>query len=276
MKRTLKKHLFVSVMLAMLTYSESGNAFTWATEWTQIANFIKLMDSGIKEGIMLENQAQAEITRINTLMDAEKNLVNAPADLIRSTLAVYKTQRQRTQQLLNDLNAMQTSYQQATQMLGSRMVEAQALGTNPQQYLEMEAQLAATKGGQYQTAYQRDTQTLQDVADKSASLENMMTQLPSQGNLEGLDKLNTLMAMVAGETVNLNRQFAQASAEHHAQQAYHTQQQQTDVAQQQRAALQWAQQQQAEQQQVSSSANTPSGYSQSQMEHKAWAAAITP
>jgi hypothetical protein len=147
MKNPVQKYLLAGVMMGILIYPLSGMAFTWATEWTQIANFIKLMDSGIKQGVMLQNQAQAEITRINALMDAEKNLVNAPTDLIHSTVATYKTQRQQTRQLLSDLDAMQATYQQATKMLGSRMVEAQALGTNPQQYLQMEAQLAATKGG---------------------------------------------------------------------------------------------------------------------------------
>lgn len=251
-------------------------AFTWATEWTQIANFIKLMDSGIMQGEMLTNQAQAEITRINSLLAAEQNLIHAPIDMINNVTASYHLQQQETQQLLVQLQNMQSAYQQAGQMLGSRMVEAQALGANPQQYMAMEAALAQTQGGQYQQAYQRDIQSLQDIADQSAALQNVMANLPSQGNLDGIDRLNTLMSMVAGESLSLNRQFIQAQAEQHAQQQYERQQQQTQLSQQQQVAVQWSQQQKNEQQQLLRAAQQTSGYNQRQMERQAWATPLTP
>lgn len=240
-----------------------------ATEFTQLLNYGQLVYSGSQEAQMVANQITAQIDRAQQLINSYKNLLNAPADLIAQTIAPYQAMIASSQQLLSSVNGVYSSYNQAAHMLQDRIAEARALGTDPQQYLTLESQLAAQKGGIYQAAYQRDTQTLQDVVTKSQALKNMTDKIPSTGTVEGLDKLNALTAMVAGETIALNKQMAAVSAQRNQEKMDQANQEVSQI-QQNSAQAKYAQEITDAQQKAFQAARQPSGYSQQQIRANAY------
>ncbi len=239
-----------------------------ATEFTQELNYGRLVYSGAVQAQEVANQITAQITRAQQLVNSYQNLANAPAAVIAQTIAPYQNTIASSQQLLNSVTGIYNAYNQAAQMVQARTAEAQALGTTPQQYLALESQLAAQKGGIYQAAYQRDTQTLQDVVTKSQALQAITSNIPSTGAVQGLDKLNAVTAMVAGETITLNQQIALASI----QKGQEKLDQLRQNAAQATAAQQYSQEILNAQQQAQLSAQQPSGYSQEQIRENAYKA----
>ena len=237
-----------------------------ATEWTQVLNYGELVHSGALQAQAVANQITAQITRAQELVNSYQNLKNAPAEIIAQTIAPYQTMIASSQQLLNSVTGVYSSYNQAAQMIQARTVEARTLGTNPQQYLTLEARLSAQKGGIYQAAYQHDTQTLQNVVSKSEALQNMTSNIPSTGTVQGLDKLNALTAMVAGETIALNQEMAAASAQRNQEKM----DQLNASANQAKATQQYSQELLDAQQKALQAAQQPSGYHQQQIRQNAY------
>ncbi|MHB1676416.1 MAG: TrbJ/VirB5 family protein [Sulfuriferula sp.] len=261
------------MMLCTLTFVQTQQAFAGsvagtggATEFTQWLNYGQLVGSGVLQAQMVANQITAQIARAQELVNSYQNLANAPAAVIAQTIAPYQNMVASSQQLLNSVNGIYSSYNQAAQMVQTRTAEAQALGANPQQYLNLEAQLAVQKGGIYQAAYQRDTQTLQDVVTKSQALQNMTSNIPSTGTVQGLDKLNATTAMVAGETIALNKQLALASIAKGQENLDQIRQSTTQAA----AAQKYSQELLDAQQKALQAAQQPSGYSQQQIRENAY------
>lgn len=240
-----------------------------ATEFTQDLNYGQLVYSASQQAQMVANQITAQIARAQELVNSYQNLKNAPAEIIAQTIAPYQNMIASSQQLLSSVNGVYSSYNQAASMVQNRTAEAHALGTNTQQYLALESQLATQKGGIYQAAYQRDTQTLQDVVTKSQALQNMTGNIPSTGAVEGLDKLNAMTAMVAGETMALNQQIAAASAQKNQEKLDQANQDASQI-QQNAAQAKYAQEIVDAQQKALQAAQQPSGYSQQQIRANAY------
>ncbi len=264
------------IMLCALGFVQVQPAFAGtvmgnggATEPTQLLNYGQLVYSAAQQAQMVANQITAQIDRAQELVNSYQNLKNAPAEIIAQTIAPYQNMIVRSQQLLNSVNGVYSSYNQAARMVQTRTAEAQALGTNTQQYLTLESQLATQKGGIYQAAYQRDTQTLQDVVSKSQALQNMTSNIPSAGTVQGLDKLNALTAMVAGETMALNQQIAASSAQRDQEKLDQTNQDMSRIQQNSIQAT-YAQEITDAQQKALQAAQQPSGYSQQQIRANAY------
>lgn len=232
-----------------------------ALEITQDLNYGQLLYNSARQAQSVANQIAAQITRAQELVNSYQNLTNAPATVIAQTIAPYQNTIASSQQLLNAVNGIYSSYNQAAQMVQTRTAEGQALGVDRQQYFALESQLAAQKGSIYQAAYQRDTQTLQDVVTKSQALQNVTSNIPSTGTVQGLDKLNATTAMVAGETMALRQQIADASAQKNQEKF----QQVNQDAAQAVAAQKYAQELLAARQKALEDAQQPSGYSQKQI-----------
>ena len=264
------------IMLCALSFVQAQPAFAGtvmgnggATEFTQDLNYGQLVYSASQQAQMVANQITAQIDRAQELVNSYQNLKNAPAEIIAQTIAPYQNMIASSQQLLSSVNGVYSSYNQAALMVQSRSAEAQALGTNTQQYLALESQLATQKGGIYQAAYQRDTQTLQDVVTKSQALHTMTGNIPSTGAVQGLDKLNAMTAMVAGETLALNQQIAAASAQKNQEKLGQANQEASQI-QQNAARAQYAQEIVDAQQKALQAARQPSGYSQQKIRENAY------
>ena len=232
-----------------------------ALEVTQELNYGELLYNSARQAQSVANQITAQITRAQELVNSYQNLVNAPAAIIAQTIAPYQNSITSSQQLLNSVTGIYGSYNQAAQMVQTRIAESQALGIAPQQYLNLESQLAAQKGGIYAAAYQRDTQTLQDVVTKSQALQNATSNIPSTGAVQGLDKLNAMTAMVAGETMALRQQIADASAQKNQEKLDQVNQDAAQTA----AAQNYAQQLLSARQKSLQDAQQPTDYSQQQI-----------
>ncbi len=248
-----------------------------ATEWTQLLNYGQLLKNTASQAAQVAQAVNAEIQRAQMLINEATNLASAPAAMISQLVSPYQQIVSQATTVLNNLNALQTSYQQAVALVQQRYAEARALGTNPAQYIGLESGLASAKQGQYLAMYQRDKAILQDVQSKSAALQGMVANgnLQSAGTVEGLDKLNAMLAMVAGETLTLNQQIAEAEAAKNLQQANDSSVQQSKAAAAdalKQARAQSATTQVQETQQLIDSAAQPSGYNQQQIERQAWAA----
>lgn len=239
-----------------------------ALEWTQELNYGQLLRNTASQADLVAREVTAQIQRAQMLINETTNLTNAPASLIADMVAPYQQIVSQGQTTLGQLDSLQSSYQQAIQMMQQRYAEARALGTTPAQYIALESSLAAARQGPYQMMYAQDKATLQAVQQQSQSLQDAIAsgQLQSHGTLDGLDKLNALVAMVGGETLTLNRQIAEAEAAKNLARINAAQ----NAALNQKNQDQTVMQQDQEITTMLSNAAQPSGYHQQQIEQQAW------
>ena len=271
----MKRHwLTTGLLLAMASQPTQAGGGTvagtgGALEWTQELNYGQLLKNTVSQANLVAREVSAEIQRAQMLVNEATNLANAPASVVSQMVTPYQQMVSEGQNMLDQLDQLQTSYQQALQMVQQRYAEAQALGTTPAQYIALESGLAATRQGQYALLYAQDKATLQAVQARSESLQNAIDsgQLQSHGTVDGLDRLNALVAMVGGETQTLNRQIAQAEA---ARNLSHLNDAQNLLLQEQNQNQTIAVQDQETSALLGNSAR-PSGYHQQQIEQQAWA-----
>lgn len=205
--------LLVSVLCLVLAPNSQAAI---AMLWPQLSAFVEQLTTATQSVTTAMATAQTQINTAQQLINQAKNLENAPANLIAQTIAPYQQALSAYQKFQTDAQALQSSVTSTESMLSQRSAEAQTLASNPAQYWQMEAALAQQQGGTYKAALVRDQQTLQDLASKATALQNSANNLPSGGNVQALDKLNTTLTALVESTLNLNRQFAQANADQNA------------------------------------------------------------
>ena len=198
--------------LLSLLWAPVSRADYWGDFWTYMNN-VELVASYAQQ---VETEINTQLAQAQSYVYQAQNLRNAPAALTSGTIQPFQAAMNSYEQFLADAQALQTSVTNTENMLAQRGAEGQTLASNPEQYWQMEATLAQQQGGSYQAALARDQATLQDLTNKATALQNAANNLPSGGEVEGLDKLNTTLTSLVEETMNLNRQMAQANTDQNA------------------------------------------------------------
>jgi type IV secretion system protein TrbJ len=185
-----------------------------ATEITQLLNHAELASSVAQQAQMVEQNVQAQITRIQQYVTMVQNLKQVPTSLIDQTIAPYRTQLASFQSLAAAVTQLQQAATATNGLFGRSLSEMNTAGMSPSQWLSAYTSLASTRGGLYQQQLTQDMQNLDTLAQRAQNLQQIQSQIPGvTGNVQGLQMLNQQSNVLAGEMVDLHalvqRQVAQ-------------------------------------------------------------------
>ncbi|MDN7669327.1 MULTISPECIES: conjugal transfer protein TrbJ [Burkholderia] len=208
----------IALVAAALLYANAaragGGLDGGATEITQLANHAELISSVAQQAQMVEQNVQAQITRLQQYVTMVQNLKQVPTSLISQTIAPYRTQISSFQSLSTAVTQLQSAANATNQLFGRSLSEMNTTGMSPSQWLSAYTTLASTRGGLYQQQLTQDMQNLNALATRAQNLQQIQSQIPNvTGTVQGLQMLNQQSNVLAGEMVDLHalmqRQVAQ-------------------------------------------------------------------
>ncbi|WP_241244855.1 conjugal transfer protein TrbJ [Burkholderia ambifaria] len=185
-----------------------------ATEITQLLNHAELASSVAQQAQMVEQNVQAQITRLQQYVTMVQNLKQVPTSLIDQTIAPYRMQIRNFQSLSAAVTQLQQAANATNGLFGRSLSEMNTTGMSPGQWLSAYTSLASTRGGLYQQQLTQDMQNLNTLPQRAQNLQQIQSQIPGvTGNVQGLQMLNQQSNVLAGEMVDLHalvqRQVAQ-------------------------------------------------------------------
>ncbi|MFL9996259.1 conjugal transfer protein TrbJ [Paraburkholderia sediminicola] len=202
------------LILRVVAARAGGGLDGGATEITQLLNHAELASSVAQQAQMVEQNVQAQITRLQQYVTMVQNLKQVPTSLIDQTIAPYRTQLASFQSLSTTITQLQQAASATNGLFGRSLSEMNTTGMSPSQWLSAYTSLAATRGGIYQQQLTQDMQNLDTLAQRAQNLQQMQSQIPGvTGNVQGLQMLSQQSNVLAGEMVDLHalvqRQVAQ-------------------------------------------------------------------
>ncbi|MFM0019503.1 conjugal transfer protein TrbJ [Paraburkholderia azotifigens] len=205
----------VVTFLAVSTAQAGGGGVTGgSTEITQLLNHAELAASVGKQAEMVEQNVQAQITRLQQYVTMVQNLKQVPESMISQTIGPYRTQITNYQSLYSAVSQLGQAANATSALFGRSVSEMNATGMSPSQWLSAYTNLATTRGGLYQQQLIQDMGNLGTLAERARNLQEIQSQIPNvTGNVQGLQMLNQQSNVLAGEMVDLHallqRQVAQ-------------------------------------------------------------------
>lgn len=214
--------LAIGLLLSISAARAGGGMTGGATEITQLANHAELVSSVAQQAQMVEQNVQAQITRLQQYVTMVQNLKQVPASLIDQTIAPYRTQISNFQSLSTAITQLQQAANATSGLFGRSLSEMNTTGMSPAQWLSAYTSLASTRGGIYQQQLTQDMQNLDTLAGRAENLQQIQSQIPNvTGTVQGLQMLNQQSNVLAGEMVDLHalmqRQVAQQMQDRAAQ-----------------------------------------------------------
>ncbi|SMG61047.1 conjugal transfer protein TrbJ [Paraburkholderia susongensis] len=212
----------LSLILHTSATRAGGGLTGGATEITQLLNHAELASSVAQQAQMVEQNVQAQITRLQQYVTMVQNLKQVPASLIDQTIAPYRSQITSFQSLSTAVTELQQAASATNGLFGRSLSEMNSTGMSPGQWLSAYTSLASTRGGLYQQQLTQDMQNLDTLAQRAQNLQQIQSQIPDvTGTVQGLQMLNQQSNVLAGEMVDLHalvqRQVAQQMQDHIAQ-----------------------------------------------------------
>lgn len=216
----------VAAALALVLHTSAvragGGMTGGATEITQLLNHAELVSSVAQQAQMVEQNVQAQITRLQQYVTMTQNLRQIPASLIDQTIAPYRTQITNFQSLSAAITQLEQAASATNSLFGRSLNEMNTTSMSPAQWLSAYTSLASTRGGIYQQQLTQDMQNLDTLADRAQNLQQIQSQIPNvTGAVQGLQMLNQQSNVLAGEMVDLHalmqRQVEQQMQDHIAQ-----------------------------------------------------------
>jgi type IV secretion system protein TrbJ len=204
----------VTLLLVSMARAGGGGVTGNATEITQLMNHAELAASVGKQAQMVEQNVQAQITRLQQYVTMVQNLKQVPESMISQTIGPYRTQITNYQSLYSAVSRLGQAANATSALFGRSVSEMNATGMSPPQWLSAYTNLAATRGGLYQQQLDQDMGNLGTLAERARNLQEIQSQIPNvSGNVQGLQMLNQQSNVLAGEMVDLHallqRQIAQ-------------------------------------------------------------------
>lgn len=179
-------------------FAGSVAGFGGATEITQLLNNAELVMSVAQQAQMVEQNIQAQITRL-------QNLAQVPGDLINQTIAPYTAQIDQFRSLYSAVSELQQAAQSTSQLFGSAMSEMSSANLKPSQWLSALSSLAKSQGGVYRTQLNRDMNAISMLAKRAQNVQDIQSKIPGvTGNVQGLQMLNQQTNVLAGEMIDLH------------------------------------------------------------------------
>lgn len=206
--------LAIGLLLAISTARAGGGMIGGATEITQLLNHAELVSSVAQQAQMVEQNVQAQITRLQQYVTMVQNLKQVPTSMIDQTIGPYRAQISNFQSLSAAITQLQQAANATSGLFGRSLSEMNTTGMSPVQWLSAYTSLASTRGGIYQQQLTQDMQNLDALATRAQNLQQIQSQIPNvAGTVQGLQMLNQQSSVLAGEMVDLHalmqRQVAQ-------------------------------------------------------------------
>lgn len=198
-----------------VTVAHAGGGMTGgATEITQLLNHAELASSVAQQAQMVEQNVQAQITRLQQYVTMVQNLKQVPASMISQTITPYRSQITNYQSLSTAITQLEQAATATNGLFGHSLSEMGSTGMSPSQWLSAYTNLASTRGGIYQQQLTQDMGNLNTLAQRAQNLQQIQSQIPNvTGTVQGLQVLNQQSNVLAGEMVDLHalvqRQVAQ-------------------------------------------------------------------
>lgn len=197
--------IIAAVLVASPARAGGGGVTGGSTEITQLLNHAELAASVGKQAEMVEQNVQAQITRLQQYVTMVQNLKQVPESMISQTISPYRTQITNYQSLYSAVSQLGQAANATSSLFGRSVSEMNATGMSPSQWLSAYTNLAATRGGLYQQQLNQDMGNLSTLADRARNLQEIQSQIPNvTGNVQGLQMLNQQSNVLAGEMVDLH------------------------------------------------------------------------
>ncbi|CAJ0806918.1 conjugal transfer protein TrbJ [Ralstonia thomasii] len=190
------------VALALCTsasaFAGSVAGFGGSTEITQLLNNAELVSSVAQQAQMVEQNIQAQITRL-------QNLAQVPGELINETIAPYTQQIDQFRSLYSAVTDLQQAAQSTSQLFSNAMSDMSSANLKPSQWLSALSSLAKSQGGVYRAQLSQDMNAISALAKRAQNLQSIQSKIPGvTGNVQGLQMLNQQTNVLAGEMIDLH------------------------------------------------------------------------
>ena len=201
-----KKKFALSLLSASLLIGLPGQ--TSATEMSGVATEVTALVNAASNAATLIEEALTQyntyMTQINTYKQMFENLKKLPEDIQKQLGKPYKDQIKALTDLKDSTFDLKKSAEEAYAMLQSRQKDITASGKSPIEYLKYEVALAEKKGGTYKKKLDQDLKAMDDMKAKATELRKVADSASKiTGNVQGLQLLSSLSAMVAGELMEI-------------------------------------------------------------------------
>lgn len=195
-----------AVLLGLSLQVNAGTLTGGATEWTQIANNIQLVQSYMQ-------QVQAARNTLDSARALQQQLKQLDPGTLNQLTSGSITQVQQLAQLDRVLESNAQSSQRAIDVLRNAMAQGQAQGVAPAQYLQARVALAQSGSDVAQKNLASDQRALQDLQNQVAELRR------SADSAQGVtSELNGFQQMLAAgnrteaQLVSINHSIVEANA----------------------------------------------------------------
>jgi P-type conjugative transfer protein TrbJ len=179
-------------------FAGSVAGFGGATEITQLLNNAELVSSVAQQAQMVEQNIQAQITRL-------QNLAQVPGELINETIAPYTQQLDNFRSLYSAVTDLQQAAQSTSQLFSNAMSDMSSANLKPSQWLSALSSLAKSQGGVYRAQLNQDLNAISSLAKRAQNLQSIQSKIPGvTGNVQGLQMLNQQTNVLAGEMIDLH------------------------------------------------------------------------
>jgi type IV secretion system protein TrbJ len=191
-----------------------GGGFGGATEVTQLLNHAELLSSVAQQAQMVTQGIEAQIQRIQQTLMAIQNIKQVPGQLLSQAIAPYQSQLSSFQRLATTVQSLRSTASQVQSLFGRSMSEMSGLNMSPKQWLSAYASLAQQQGGSFKQQYTQDMASIQALADRAQSLQQIQASIPGvNGAVQGLQLLTQTSNVVAGEMVDLHALMARQATQ---------------------------------------------------------------
>lgn len=221
----------LSLALFALQAYAGGGATGGATEITQLMNHAELISNVVNTTNEVQNTLRQAMYLYQSLKNLDPNTIarmaGFPAQDIQTMANLY-----------GQVSTLQSTAQQAAQVLNNFQAGAQYMNMDPQQYLLLRAQAAQQYGGVYAASFNSEANAITALQRQAQLVNSTISQIPANDSIVG--SLSTLAAQNA-QTQSITISMAQSI--HQANQLAYAEKQQSmaaasAVSQQQRQQLQ--------------------------------------
>lgn len=207
MNRALKAAVLAgAIMVGLSLQANAGTLTGGATEWTQIANNIQLVESYMK-------QVQSARNTLDSARALQQQLQQIDPGTLNQLTGGSINQVQQLAELDRVLESNAQSSQRAIDVLRNAMAQGQAQGVDPAQYLQARVALAQSGSDVAQKNLASDQRALQDLQNQVAELRRSADSAHGvTSNIQGFQQLLASGNRTQAQLVAINHSIVEANA----------------------------------------------------------------
>jgi P-type conjugative transfer protein TrbJ len=187
-----------AISLTPLNRAIGAGIFNAAQESTQWLNFGQLTAQLLEQVAMVKNQIDQYKTMLTNLMQLPGRVMDSITQPARDLLDIVAEFSSSAIELQESVKTVGTMWQRRnSEMINLRM--------NPKEYIRQEMILAKSRGSKYQQQWTADINTLQNLGVRAQKFQELASEIPNvEGNVQGLQLLNTQLNLAAQELVGIH------------------------------------------------------------------------